>query len=237
MVDEETGEVVSRNDIGRGYDLGKGRYVEIEEDELDAVRLESTHTIEIDSFVPREDVDRRYLERPYYLVPDGKTAEQPFAVIREAMKEKDRAALGRIVMAHREHVMAIEPLGKGLLGTTLRYPYEMRDEDRYFADIKAQKIPKDMIELAAHILDSKEGRFDPSSFHDRYENALKALVKRKASGKKIEPPEPPPERGNVIDLMEALRQSVRGGGKGRRHRAARAGRSRRASARRGRKAA
>jgi DNA end-binding protein Ku len=210
MVDEQTGKVVDKDEIGRGYELSKGRSVEIEEDELAAVQLESTHTIDIDSFVPRDDVDRRYLDKPYYIAPDGKMATEAYAVIRDAMRDKDRVALGRVVLANREHVMAIEPLGKGLLGTTLRYPYEMRGEADYFDEIKSPKIPKDMIGLAEHILDTKESRFDPSRFKDRYEDALKALVKRKASGKTIEAPEPAADRDNVIDLMEALRRSVQG---------------------------
>jgi Ku protein len=210
MVDERTGQVVPRDRIGRGYEVDKGRYVEIAADELEAVEIESTHTIEIDSFVPRTDVDRRYLERPYYIVPDGKIAVEAYAVIRDAMKDKDRVALGRIVVANREQVMAIEPLGSGLLGTSLRYDYEMRDETELFEAIPDPKIPKDMIKLAEHILATKEARFDPATFKDRYETALKALVRRKASGKVIRAPEARPERGNVVDLMDALRRSVAG---------------------------
>ena len=135
--------------------------------------------------MPRDEIDKRYLDHPYYIVPDGKAGMDAFAVIRDAMKDQDRVALARIVLTNREHVIAIEPLGKGLLGTTLRYPYELRDESDYFDDIKSPKISKDMIELASHILDTKAAHFDPSKFKDEYENALKALVRRKASGKPI----------------------------------------------------
>ncbi|MEA2897375.1 MAG: end-binding protein Ku, partial [Bradyrhizobium sp.] len=168
------------------------------------------HTIDIDSFVPRDEIDKRYLNNPYYIAPDGKAGVDAFAVIRDAMKDKDRVALARIVLSNREHVMAIEPLGKGLLGTTLRYPYELRDEDEYFDDIKNPKISKDMIDLAAHILDSKAAHFDPSKFKDEYENALKTLVKRKAAGKPVKVTEREERPDNVINLMDALRQSLKG---------------------------
>jgi len=128
------------------------------------------------------------------------------------MKDKDRVALARIVLTNREHVMAIEPLGKGLLATTLRYPYELRDEDDYFDDIKSPKISKDMIELASHILDSKAAHFDPSKFRDEYENALKALVRRKASGKPMKAAPREAKTDNVVNLMDALKQSLKGKG-------------------------
>jgi Ku protein len=208
MVDEMTGRVVEKDHKGRGYELSKGRYVKIDEEELDAVKLDSTHTIEIDDFVPAEDIDERYLDKPYYIVPNGKAGADAFVVIRDAMKQKEKVALARVVLSNREHVIALKPLGKGLLGTTLRYPYELRDEDEYFDDIPSPRVSKDMIDLAAHILDTKASKFDPRKFKDKYEAALKALVKRKAAGKTIEVPEERPEESNVIDLMEALKQSL-----------------------------
>lgn len=210
MVDSETGEVVEKEQKGRGYELTKGSYVPIEKEELDAVQLESNHTIDIDSFVPAAEIDKRYLDNPYYLAPDGKVGADAFAVIRDAMKDKQRVALARIVLSNRERVLAIEPLGKGLLATTLRYPYELRDEDDYFADVKTPRVSKDMIQLASHILDSKAAHFDPDKFKDKYETALKALVKRKAAGKRIDKPEPEDKPDNVINLMDALRQSLNG---------------------------
>jgi DNA end-binding protein Ku len=210
MVDTETGDVVEGEQKGRGYELSKGSYVEIDKDELEAVQIESNHTIDIDSFVPKDEIDKRYLNHPYYIVPDGKAGVDAFAVIRDAMKDQDRVALARIVLTSREHVIAIEPLGKGLVGTTLRYPYELRDAEEYFDDIKNPKISKDMIELATHILDSKAAHFDPSKFKDEYEDALKKLVKRKAAGKPIKAAEPKQKPSNVISLMDALKQSLKG---------------------------
>ena len=210
MVDAETGDVVESDQKGCGYELKKGEYVAIEKEELEAVQIESNHTIDIDSFVPRDEIDRRYLSHPYYIVPDGKAGIDAFAVIRDAMKDKDRVALARIVLTNREHVIAIEPLGKGLVGTTLRFPYELRDEEDYFDDIKSPKISKDMVELASHILDTKAAHFDPSKFRDEYENALKALVRRKASGKTIKVAERETKPDNVVNLMDALKASLKG---------------------------
>jgi DNA end-binding protein Ku len=208
MVDERTGRVVDKDHKGRRYELSNGRNVEFEEEELDAVKLESTHTIEIDDFVPAEDIDERYLDKPYYIVPNGKAGADAFVVIGDAMKRKDKVALARVVLSNREHVIALKPLGKGLLGTTLRYPYELKDEGDYFDDIPAPRVSKDMVDLAAHILDTKASKFDPDKFKDKYETAFKALVKRKAVGKAIEVPEEREEENNVIDLMDALKQSL-----------------------------
>jgi DNA end-binding protein Ku len=210
MVDAETGDIVEGDQNGRGYELQKGKYVEIDKDELEAVQIESNHTIDIDGFVPKDEIDKRYLDHPYYIAPDGKAGVDAFAVIRDAMKDQDRVALARIVLTNREHVIAIEPLGKGLLGTTLRYPYELRDEAAYFDDIKSPKISKDMIELAGHILKTKATHFDPSKFKDEYEDALKTLVKRKAAGKPVKATEREEKPDNVISLMDALKQSLKG---------------------------
>jgi Ku protein len=191
--------------------LSKGRYVEIDEDELATVQLESAHTIDIDSFVPRSEIDNRYLDKPYYVVPEDKVGAEAFAVIRDSMKNKDRVALARVVLSHREHMIALEAFGKGILGTTLRYDYEVRDDKPYFAPIPSPKVDKEMVDLAGHILDTKAAHFDPTKFKDRYEDALKALIKRKAAGKKIEPAEAPPKPSNVVSLMDALRRSLAGG--------------------------
>ncbi|UGY04950.1 Ku protein [Bradyrhizobium quebecense] len=209
MVDTETGDVVEGDQKGRGYEVTKGKYVEIEKDELDAVQIESNHTIDIDSFVPEGEIDKRYLDHPYYISPDGKAGVDAFAVIRDAMKDQDRVALARIVLTNREHVIAIEPLDKGMLGTTLRYPYEVRDAGDYFDDIKSPKVTKDMVELAGHILDSKAAHFDPSKFKDEYETALKALVRRKAAGKPIKAAAREEKPSNVVNLMDALKQSLK----------------------------
>jgi len=210
MVDEETGRAVDSDNKGRGYELSKGKYVEIEPEEIDAIEFENTHTIEIDKFVPEDEIDKRYYERPYYIVPDGKSGDEAFAVIRDAMKDKGRVALAGIVFANRQHILAIEPWGKGMLGTTLRYDYEVRDEKDFFKGIASPRVPKEMVDLARHILSKKAGHFDARQFKDEYELALRKLVKRKAAGKPIERSEPEERGSNVIDLMEALRQSVKG---------------------------
>jgi DNA end-binding protein Ku len=158
-------------------------------------------------FVPRADIDELYLNNPYYIVPDGEVGQQAFAVIREVIRKEGMVALGKVVFTSREHVIALEARGKGLMGVTLRYPYEVRNEKDYFDDIEDEKVPKDMLELASHIVDTKRGEFDPSKFEDRYEDALKDLLRKKQKGEKIERPKEP-RPSNVVDLMEALRQSV-----------------------------
>lgn len=208
MVDEKTGRVVEGENKARGYELKRGSYVEIEPEELEAVEVESTRTIDIDKFVPEEEIDKRYYERPYYIVPDDKSGEEAFAVIRDAMKDKGRVAVARIVFANREHILAIQPWGKGMLGTTLRYDYEVRNEKTFFKSIPSIRVKKDMVELASHILDRKAGRFDPGQFKDQYELALRKLIRRKAAGHTIERPEKE-SAANVINLMDALRESVK----------------------------
>jgi DNA end-binding protein Ku len=206
MVDEDTGRVIEGDQKGRGYELSSGKYVEIEPGELEAVEIQSTHTIDIDKFVPDEEIDKRYYERPYYIVPEDENAAEAFAVIRDAMKDKGRVALARIVFANREHIVAIEPWGKGMLATTLRYDHEVRSEDDFFKSIPSPRIQKDMVELAGHILQRKSGHFDASKFKDEYELALRKLVKKKASGKVIERSEPEEKGSNVVNLMDALKE-------------------------------
>jgi Ku protein len=230
-VDEDTGRVVDAEHKGRGYELSKGHYVPIDEDELKAVEIESNHTVDITGFVPKADIDRRYLDKPYYITPQGKMGADAFAVIRDAMKDKDRVALAKIVIAHREHIIALEPLGRGLLGTTLRYDYEVRDEKDYFSDVPTPLVSKDMVNLAAHILATKETKFDPQKFKDEYDRALKKLVRRKAKGHTVEEAPLPERTDNVINLMDALRQSL-----GKRA-AASNGKRRKAKTKRSRKAA
>src|SRR5438874_4318995 len=206
-VDADTGDEVDSADIIKGYEVGKGQYIEIEPEELEAIAIESKRTIEIDEFVPKKEIDELYLNSPYYLVPDGDVGQQAFAVIREAIRKEGMVALGRVVFTSREHLLALEPRGKGLLGMTLRYPYEVRKEDEYFDDIPDEKIPKDMLELASHIVETKAGHFEPEEFEDQYEDALKELIRKKQSGQPIERPERR-EPAKVINLMDALRRSV-----------------------------
>ncbi|HZU50843.1 MAG TPA: Ku protein [Sphingomicrobium sp.] len=206
-VDAETGEEVAADDIVKAYEVSKGHYVEVEQDELDAVELESTRMIDIDQFVAKKEIDELYIANPYYVVPDGEVGLQAFAVIREAIKKENMVALGRVVFTNREHVIALEPRSKGLLGVTLRYPYEIRNEKDYFDDIPSESVPKDMLDLATHIVHSKAAHFKPENFEDRYESALKELIKRKQQGKPVEHAKPR-EPAKVIDLMEALRRSA-----------------------------
>ncbi|MEA2876651.1 MAG: end-binding protein Ku [Hyphomicrobiales bacterium] len=207
-VDSETGDVVETEDKVKGYE-DHGKYVLLEEDELDEVALESTHTIDIDQFVPREAVDEIYLDESFYIVPNEEVAYEAFAVIREAMRKKGWVGLGRVVTHRRERLLMLQSRGKGILATALRYKNEVRDEADYFDDIPDVKVPPDMIKLAEHILEQKKGQFDPGKFEDRYEDALQALIKAKRAGK--EPPAAPtPKPSNVINLMDALRRSVKG---------------------------
>jgi DNA end-binding protein Ku len=206
-VDADTGDEVAADDIVKGYEVSKGNYIEVEPDELEAVEIDSTRMIDIDQFVPRKEIDDLYMKDPYYIVPDGEVGLQAFAVIRDAIKKQGMVALGRVVFTNREHVISLEPRGKGLMGVTLRYPYEVRDEKDYFDDIPNESVPKDMLELATHIVQTKAGHFKPDKFEDHYESALRNLIKRKQEGKPIERPKEH-EPAKVIDLMEALRKSA-----------------------------
>jgi DNA end-binding protein Ku len=206
-VDSETGEVVPREDIARGYEVGKGQYLVVEDEEFEAIQIESTRTIDIDQFVPKSEIDERYIDSPYYIAPDGQVGQDAFAVIRDTIGKMNMVALGRVVLTRREHVIALEPKDRGLLGLTLRFPYEVRDQAAYFEDIPELKLPKEMLDLATHIVNTKSGHFDPAQFEDRYENALVDLLKEKEAGEKIEPAKAGPAP-RVVNLMEALRASI-----------------------------
>jgi DNA end-binding protein Ku len=209
-VDADTGDEVEADDIIKGYEVGKGEYIEIDPEELEAIAIESKRTIEIDEFVPKKEIDELYLNNPYYIVPDGEVGQQAFAVIREAIRKEGMVALAKVVFTSREHIVAIEPRGKGMMGVTLRYPYEVRKEADFFDDIEDEKVPKDMLDLATHIVETKKGHFKPEKFEDQYEDALKELLKKKQSGQKIEAPKEH-EPAKVINLMDALRRSVESG--------------------------
>lgn len=207
-VDEDSGDEVEQADIIKGYEVEKGRYIELTPEELEAVAIESIRMIDIDRFVPEKEIGDLYLGNPYYVVPDGEVGAQAFAVIREAIKQEGMVALGRVVFTSREHIMALKPRGKGLMGVTLRYPYEVRKEEEYFDDIPDEKVTKDMLELARHIVETKSGHFHPEKFEDRYEDALKDLLKKKQHGERIVPANGN-EPSKVINLMDALRRSVK----------------------------
>jgi DNA end-binding protein Ku len=208
-VDADTGEEVSNEDVVKGYQFDKDQFIEVTKEELDELALESTRTIDIDEFVEKSEIDPRYLIRPYYLRPDGKVGHDAFAVIRETIREMNKVAIGRVVLTNREHIIALEPLEKGLVGTLLRYPYEVRSEAEYFDEIEDVKVTKDMLDLARHIVNQKTGNFQPEKFEDHYETALVDLINQKRAGKPITPKERP-KGENVVDLMEALRRSVGG---------------------------
>jgi DNA end-binding protein Ku len=206
-VDAETGDEVETADITKGYEVSKGEYIELDPEELDAIAIESKRVIEINEFVRRSEIDDLYFNNPYYIVPDGEVGRQAFAVIREAIKQEGMVAIGTVMFTSREHIVALEARGKGLLGVTLRYPYELRKEDEYFDDIPDEKVPKDMLELAAHIVETKAAHFQPEKFKDHYEHALSELLKKKQSGQKIAPVTGRAPT-KVINLMDALRRSV-----------------------------
>jgi DNA end-binding protein Ku len=208
IVDAETGQPVDPEDRVKGYQVEKGRYVLVEDEELDNVALESTHTIDIEEFVPVSEVDRIYLDESYYLVPQDDMAQEAFAVIREAMRKEDLVGLARVVIYRREHLLLLQPRGKGLMATALRYKTEVRNADNYFDEIPNIKVPADMLKLGTQILESKKGHFDPDKFEDRYENALMKLIKAKQAGK-APPTIAEPKPSNVINLMDALRRSAR----------------------------
>jgi DNA end-binding protein Ku len=211
-VDAETGEEVEASDIMKGYKVDTDTYLEVTKDELENIALESTRTIDIDQFVPRLEIDDLYLVRPYYIVPDGKVGHDAYAVIRETIRSMDKVALARVVLTNREHVIALEARDKGVMGMLLRYPYEVRETAEYFDDIQDVKITKEMLDLAKHIVETKSGHFDPTTFEDHYENALQDLLQKKKSGLPTAK-RTAPSSGNVINLMDALKASLKSAGK------------------------
>lgn len=194
-VDAETGDEVSQDDIIKGYEVSKGEYIELDPEEFEAVAIHSKHTLEIEEFVPKKDIDELYLRDPYYIVPDGDVGQQAFAVIRDAIRKEGLVALGKVVFTTREHIIALEARDKGMVGITLRYPYEVRQAEDYFDTIEDEKIPKDMLDLAVHIVETKKGKF------------VKDLLRKKQKGERIERPKEP-VRTNIVNLMDALRRSV-----------------------------
>ena len=204
--DPELG-AVERDDLVKGYQYEKDQYVVFSEEDFDKVQIESSKAIVIEKFVDAKDVDPIYFESPYYVAPDGAVAEETFRVIQWAMREKRKVALSRVVLSQRERLIALMCRGKGLLMMTLRTADEVRDSEEYFTDIEEEEPEKEMLELAERLIEQKSAKFDPSEFHDRYQDALLELVKAKVKGQ-----EPviaqAPERGKVINLMDALKRSL-----------------------------
>ncbi len=208
FVDAETGEVVETEDQVKGYPVGKDNFIIVDDAELDAIKIESTQTIDIISFVPESEIDVRYLDAPYYLAPEDRVSEEAFAVIRDAMRDKKVAGLGRVVMGRRERTVLLRPLGKGIVATTIRFAAEVREPAIYFEEISDIKLPAEMRELAEVIIDRKLAHFDPSTFEDRYENAVLDLLKSKELGRPAAATRPEAKPHNVVNIMEALRRSI-----------------------------
>src|SRR4029079_16868665 len=211
MVDAVTEEEVPTEEQVKGYEVGKGSYVQVDDDELSNLAIESSHTVEIDQFVPKATIDDRYRSTPYYLAPEDKVGQEAFAVIRDAMKKKKMVGIGRVVMARRERVMMLEPFGKGIMGTTLHYPYEIRSNEAVFEKIPEMKLPDQMVGLAEEIIDRMSGEFEPDKFEDRYENAMIELIRSKQAGLPAPTEKAPARPANVVNLMDALRRSIEAG--------------------------
>jgi DNA end-binding protein Ku len=207
MVDSVSGEPVDTADRVKGYQVSKGQYVMVEDSEIEALKIESTRTIEIETFVPVSEIDDIYLDSPYYLAPDDKVAEEAFAVIREAMTRKKMVGIGRIVLARRERMLMLQPRDKGMLATTLRYPYEVRQGGEIFDEISDVKLPGEMLDIAQEIISRMSGHFEPDTFADRYEEAVVAMLKAKQAGQTFSVPEPS-QPANVVNIMDALKKSL-----------------------------
>jgi DNA end-binding protein Ku len=210
-VDAGTGEVVDRGDLVKGFAVSRNKYVLFDQDELDSVKLESTRIVDIEEFVDADSIDRIYWDEPYYLAPAGKTGIEAFSVIRAAMEKQNKVALGRLVLHQRERMCALEPRDAGILLTTLRAHDEIRAADEVF-DGSIPKPDSRMLQIAEKIIEQQGARFDPSEFKDRYDDALRDLIARKTRGEKPVNAEPPEQEEKVVDLMDALRKSLQGGG-------------------------
>jgi DNA end-binding protein Ku len=228
-VDAATGEEVDNADIIKGYQFDKGQYVQVTREELEAVALDTTRIVEIVSFVPEDEIDELYYNAPYFITPQPEDeidelnapyfitpqeedyANEAFAVIREALNQKGMVAIGRVVFGSREHMVAIKPRGNGMIGMTLHYPYEVRKEKEIFSHIPHLKIDKEMVGMAHQLIKSKEGHFEPDKFEDRYEDAVREILNKKQKGVTTRPAAPVAASGNVVNLMDALKKSLREG--------------------------
>jgi len=208
MVDSVSGDVVESDEQVKGFAIGKDEYVIVEDDELANIAIESSKTIDIESFVPKASIDDRYRDTPYYIAPEDKVGQEAFAVIRDAMKKKKMVGIARIVMARRERIMMLEPFGKGLMGTTLHYPYEIRGEESAFEDIPDMQLPAQMVGLAEEIIDRMTAEFRPEKFEDRYENAMIELIRSKQAGQPVKQAKAAAKPSNVVNLMDALKRSI-----------------------------
>ena len=211
-VDSETGDIVERDDRVKGYEVSKGDYIIVSDDELADVKIESSHTIDIEKFVPKTEIDALYFDNNYFLAPDDKVGEEAFAVIREAMQTRNMVGIARVVLFGKERMIMLEPRSKGLVGTTLRYAYEVRAAGGYFDEIPKVEISKELLDLASHIIDTKAGKFDPAEFKDRYQDAVVELIRAKQTGHAPKVDKGGERPSNVVILMDALRRSLGQGG-------------------------
>jgi len=211
LVDSVSGEPVDTADRVKGYQVSKGQYVMVEDADLEALKIESNKTIELETFVPQAEIDEIYVDSPYYLAPDDKVAEEAFAVIREAMARKKMVGIGRVVLSRRERMLMLQPRGNGMLATTLRYPYEVRQDAEYFSHIPDSKLPAEMLDIAQEIIARKASHFEPDKFTDRYEETVVEMLRAKQAGQTFATPQVS-EPGNVVDIMEALKRSLRASG-------------------------
>jgi len=203
---EDVGEV-DKDDIAKGFEVDKGRYVVVEDEELERLKLESTRTIDLVQFVDRDELDPLYFDKGYFVAPDGKIGDEAYRVIREALRRSGKVALGQVVLSRRERIAALRPCGRGLVLDTLRYGHEVRDGKDVFEGVEDAGVDKEHLELATEIMKRKTKAFDPDRFHDHYQEALRDLVKAKLKGKLPEPIEAP-KVTNVVNLMDALKRSL-----------------------------
>jgi Ku protein len=210
MVDEETGKEVPREQQVKGYQISKGSTVEVEDEDLEKIALESTRVMEITKFVPREEIDPLYFDRPYFLAPVDDASQEAFAVLRDAMRKKEIGALATVIMHERDHVVLLEPRESGMLATTLRSPEEVRDAKDVFRGTKS-KVGGELLDVAEMLIEKKMGKFRPSEFQDHYQAALKSLIKAKKAGRKIKEFEPPEVPAKPSSVLEALRESLKQG--------------------------
>jgi len=211
LVDAVSGEPVDTADRVKGYQVAKGQYVMVEDADLEALKIESTKILEIETFVPQAEIDPTYLDSPYYLAPDGKMGEEAFAVIREAMAKKRMVGIGRVVLSRRERLLMLAPRGTGMLATTLRYPYEVRQDAEYFESIGETKVQPAMLGIAQEIIGRMSGHFEPDKFTDRYEEAVTAMLRAKQAGQVFSVPEQAAP-ANVVNIMDALKKSLEAAG-------------------------
>ena len=211
MVDEETGREVPRDEQVKGFQLSKRSTVQVEDEDLEKIALEGTHVMEITKFVPREEIDPLYFDRPYYLAPNDEASQEAFAVLREAMRKKEIGAIATVIMHERDHIVLLEPRDTGMLATMLRSEEEVRDSKDAFRGARKSRVGGELLEVTQLLIDKKMGKFQPSEFKDHYQAALKKLIAAKKAGRKIKEIELPEEPIKPSSVLDALRESLKQG--------------------------